>query len=438
MHITIIQGMNMKKITIILFGFYLLGITAAQSCTMFRLTMNGKTFIGNNEDFSCPYTRFWVEPGDENSYGVIFFGFDNGFPQGGMNEKGLVVDGFSTPELPVQNTQGKKPFNGILMEEVLKCCSTVEEVENLIIQYDLSHLSSAQLMFADIKGHSIIVEGDEIIHSTDTFQICTNFYQSQITDESNIICQRYKTARRLLSGNPEPTIKFCTAILDSVHSERPYNKTQYSNIYDPAQGVVYLYLFHNFDEVVKIDLQQELSEGKHVTELADLFQNNELYLTYRTHYTEAEKLSNQLLMERDPEKIQQIVGTLSNNEQAKIFYGSIARKADLLLNQNKYERAMELFRLGALLFPNSWHSWLKLGGVSYASGDYTMAVNYFKKAISINPDSPDTWHGWRKLGDACLQSGDKEAAIASYEKAARINPENMDLQNRLKEIKKSE
>lgn len=430
--------MNMKKITTILFGFYLLGTTAAWSCTMFRLTMNGKTLIGNNEDFSCPYTRFWAEPADKNSYGVIFFGFDNGFPQGGMNEKGLVVDGFSTPAMPVKKSEGKKQFNGVLMEKVLKCCSTVEEVENFILQYDLSHLTSAQLMFTDINGHSIIVEGDEIIHSTDTFQICTNFYQSQITDESDISCRRYKTARRLLSGNPEPTIEFCTGILDSVHSEKTYSSTQYSNIYDPVQGVIYLFLFHNFDEVVKIDLKQELAKGKHVTELADLFQNNERYLVYKTNYTEAEKLSNTLLMERDPEKIEQIVDILSNNEQTKVFYGSIARKADFLLTQNKYERAMGLFKLGAALYPESWHSWLKLGDVSYASGDYPRAIHYFKKAISINPDSPDTWHGWRKLGDACLQSGDREAAIASYEKAARINPENMDLQNRLKEIKYSE
>ena len=227
----------MKKRIILLFLFLMICTAHGYPCTMFRLTINGKTLIGNNEDFRLPGTRMWTIPADSGQYGVLCFGFyGNPFPQGGMNEKGLVYDGFSMPELPVQNIQGKKRVTGVtLIEGIMKSCATVEEVETYILEYDLSMLSSSQLMFADAHGHSIIVEGDDILRSTSAYQIATNFYQSRIHDKSEITCRRYKAADRLLSGNPEPTVAFCTAVLDSVHAEGHWGGTQYSNVYDPER-----------------------------------------------------------------------------------------------------------------------------------------------------------------------------------------------------------
>lgn len=350
------RNSKMKKITIFLIVFCLLRVSGGYSCTMFRLTVSGKTLIGNNEDFSLPYTRLWVEPASNDLYGVLFFGFNNNYPQGGMNEKGLVFDGFSTSEFPIKNTKGKKQFNGNIIEAAMRSCATVEEVKAFVLQYDLSRFVRAQLMFADAQGHSIILEGDEIIHSTAPYQITTNFYQSRITDKNEITCRRYKTAERLLSGNPEPTIEFCSTVLDSVHADGYWGGTQYSNVYDPAHGVVYLYLFHNFNECVKIDLQEELAKGSHITVLADLFKEKERYLTYKSNYLEANELVNLLLSERDTSEISNLAVRIRDNEQTKIFSGRLTRKADLLLSNKKYYRALGLFKLVRDLYPDSWHS----------------------------------------------------------------------------------
>ena len=50
--------------------------------------------------------------------------------------------------------------------------------------------------------------------------------------------------------------------------------TQYSNVYDLKKGLVFLYHFHNFEEVVCIDLKKELEKGAHEIDLPSLFSKN--------------------------------------------------------------------------------------------------------------------------------------------------------------------
>ncbi len=389
----------MNKRLILLFLSFIIYTAHVYSCTMFRLTINGKTLIGNNEDFRLPGTCMWTLPADSGQYGVLCFGFfRNSFPQGGMNEKGLVFDGFSVSELPVRNTQGKKSIQSVaLIEGIMKSCATVEEVEAYILEYDLSMLSRSQLMFADANGHSIIVEGDDILRSTSTYQIATNFYQSRINDKSEITCRRYKAADRLLSGSPELTVAFCTEVLDSVHAEGHWGGTQYSNVYDPANGLITLYLFHNFNELVEIDIKEELAKGEHVTTLEDLFIQKERYSAYKTNYYQAEEGVTRLMGERDMDEFGKIADQLSRNEQTKMFYSQLARRAEFLLSKEKYPRAIGLFSLLKDLYP-------------------------------------DSWQGWMKLGDACAQSGDRSEAIACYKKAVELNPQKDELKAKLKEI----
>ncbi|MCW4036585.1 MAG: hypothetical protein NWE75_05265, partial [Candidatus Bathyarchaeota archaeon] len=47
--------------------------------------------------------------------------------------------------------------------------------------------------------------------------------------------------------------------------------TVYSNIFDTRNRVVYLYYFHQFDEVVTIDLDEELEDGFHCEVIGKLF-----------------------------------------------------------------------------------------------------------------------------------------------------------------------
>jgi len=48
----------------------------------------------------------------------------------------------------------------------------------------------------------------------------------------------------------------------------------YSNVYDLNEGIVYLYYFYNYENVVEINLEEELALGEHVYFLADLFESS--------------------------------------------------------------------------------------------------------------------------------------------------------------------
>ena len=64
--------------------------------------------VGNNEDYWIPNTRIWFEQGKNGECGAAYVGYDNFFPQGGMNQAGLVFDGFSEDYKAIRDTVGKK------------------------------------------------------------------------------------------------------------------------------------------------------------------------------------------------------------------------------------------------------------------------------------------------------------------------------------------
>ncbi len=259
----------MKSLRILLLIFIVFSYPVF-SCTGVYIARGDTILAGNNEDWTDPDTRIWFEPGKKGKYGAVYFGFDNFYPQGGMNEAGLFFDGFATSRFPVNKSADKPRFYGNLTSLALRECSTVEEVIEQFYQWDLTDMERAMLMFGDAFGNSVIIEGDEYILKTGEYQVTTNFYQS-VTDSANISCRRYKKAMEML-GQPFPaTVEFLRDVMDSVHQEF----TQYTNVYDLKNKVVYLWHFHDYKNVVKIDLKEELAKGKHSYNLPDLFPRNE-------------------------------------------------------------------------------------------------------------------------------------------------------------------
>lgn len=182
--------MSMKKIFLMMFIIQMVVSLPLFACTGFFSSKDNLMLVGNNEDWHNPFTQFWVIPGHKNEYGVIYFGFENKFPQGGMNEQGLFFDGYATLPLEVVNSKNKKKFNGNLFDKVMKECATVEEALKLISDYNLEFMRKFQIFLADKTGNSAIIEGDEIIRKKGDYQIVTNFYQSK-TKIADYSCWRY-------------------------------------------------------------------------------------------------------------------------------------------------------------------------------------------------------------------------------------------------------
>ncbi len=269
--------------------FYLQQATA---CSMVCFVdESGQTWIGNNEDYSDPNTWMWTEPKGNNKYGSVFFGFGNFFPQGGINEAGLVFDGFAMPPLEQKLPKGRKKMDSTkLMKKVMGSCSTVTEVKELILKYRLNFLESAQLMFADKSGATLIVEGDEVIEkAAGDRQICTNFYQSLIKSPEQISCPRFLKAYDMFDGKSqiENGKGFCRDLVEAMHQEsEQWGGTQYSNIYDAKNGVICLYLFHNYEEEVRLNVSEVLATQKKPIRISSLFQDTPGYDRYRARHSQ--------------------------------------------------------------------------------------------------------------------------------------------------------
>lgn len=248
-------GLSLLTFLIISFGLHFV----AQACTVFYAT-DGRIFLaGNNEDWSDPDTFMWFVPAQNGHLGIVYFGFGDLSPQGGMNEAGLFYDGLATPNNPIEASGHLPHYHRFLIHKVMEECSSVDDAKHVYQSYNLvsQNMQRYQLMVGDRHGQSAIIEGDEILDIDSYYQVCTNFYQSD-PSIGNYPCWRYQRADEFLDANESNIdIALFRRILDEVHQEGTY-QTRYSNVYDLGNKVVYLFHDRNFDEFVKIDLLAEM------------------------------------------------------------------------------------------------------------------------------------------------------------------------------------
>jgi len=292
--------------------------TTTHSCTIFAASFGDTVLFGNNEDYTNPETYYWINPPDEENYGGLFFGFDNLFPQGGVNEKGLCYDGNALPPTPMNSHPELPTPPGQFIFLVMQKCSTVEEVINLIQSYYWGDGSlNCQIHFADATGDAVVIsasaDGEFAFtrkEKRDGYLVSTNF---NLANPSNRIgappCRRYDTAVAMLEeirDEDDLTIAYFKSILDAVHTESSSVNTQYSNIFDLRNGIIYVYYFHQFDEVVELNLAEELARGAHSAPIRDLFSQetvDKASAKYQSHTTDAE------------EEIDRLLASLSDDEE---------------------------------------------------------------------------------------------------------------------------
>ena len=251
---------------------YISTIPYVLSCTVFHASNENVAFGGNNEDWSDPDTHIYFIPPSDNEYGRVIVGFTgNYWIQGGMNEKGLFWDGLATSYLEVKNSTGKPYFNGHIFDYILSVCETCDEAIDILNQYNMKILERAQILMGDKYGDSFIIEGDIIHRKSDYYQLSTNFYLSQYPNPPSP-CLRYNTALEMFQSNSidDLSVDFCASVLDAVHQEGAY-PTQYSNVYDLKNGLVYLYYNHNYGKVKIFNLSEEFELGYHSNSIPELF-----------------------------------------------------------------------------------------------------------------------------------------------------------------------
>ncbi len=257
-------------------------IVTVDACTIFTISRGDVVLFGNNEDYYNRSDVIYFIPSAEGRYGAVYLGQrygDRYNPQGGMNERGLAFDANALPKTKLNEHPELPQPQTWLAVTMLEECATVEEAIEMAESYDWGSSMAYQLHLADATGDAVVIgpgPDGEIAFTRigeEGYLVSTNFNLANAGDGAES-CWRYDTASRMLeemldTGGPSP--EGCNSVLEAVAQKGATVNTVYSNIFNTRNQVVYLYYFHQFDEVVTIDLAEELEEGFHCEVIGRLF-----------------------------------------------------------------------------------------------------------------------------------------------------------------------
>ena len=279
---TILKSLKIFLTTIFLLSF----AENAISCSMYKVTMFGKTFVGNNEDSWDPNALIWFEKGKTTEYGSMFVGSDKLYAQGGMNERGLIFDGFSISAPSVHLKPNYLQYYNNLTKDVLKKCQNIDEAFEMLRKYDLRSINPAMFLFIDKSGKYLIVEPDTMIKGNDAKYILSNFCPSKTPDLNSVKIPFYQKGRKMLDAKADTSLTYLKSLSDTLHQNwKGLGGTMYTTIYDANEGIIFLYLFYDYKHQIKLNLKDELAKGDHIIEMASLFPLNPGYEKLKSYKT---------------------------------------------------------------------------------------------------------------------------------------------------------
>jgi hypothetical protein len=198
-----------------------------------------------------------------------------------MNEAGLSFDWYAGYSTNWTADPSKTYFNGDMCKEILKKCTTVEEVIEYYNTYNEPAFLHARPMYIDRNGHSIILKW---IDGKVQAEFRNGNYQ--------LMGAKADAIKPMLEGQTNFTLPYMANMLDLAHQEGDY-PTQYSNIYDTYNSKIYLFSLFDYSQCILIDLKTELGKGQSIYNIKELFTSHELgenvivdNLTTVTYYDE--------------------------------------------------------------------------------------------------------------------------------------------------------
>ncbi len=287
---------NFLKIFILTFLTVLFAETAFP-CSMYKVTVNGKTMVGNNEDSWGRDPKIWFQQGTNGKFGCVCVGYARKqHPDGAMNEYGLAFDAFTMYRKGNlgEKDPNKKDFAYSHLLTIMQQCKTVDEVYTFLDKLNLHILdgspifNGAMFLFVDKTGRYLVVEANKMTFGNNDKFALANFSIADTKDLSTIKTERYCKGVAFLNNKPSVTnLSFCTALSDtmSVNRAKVNDGTLYTNIYDLEAGLIHLYFYHDFSKRITYNLKEELEKGDHSYNFADLFpdnQNFQKFLDYKT------------------------------------------------------------------------------------------------------------------------------------------------------------
>lgn len=212
-----------------------------------------------------------VSAATRNTYGAVYFSYEDAWVQGGMNEQGLALDWATTqPEQVTLDHTKSGPrgnlgrlYAGNLNERILKTCATVADVLALYGQNNEIAFFNAHVLVADRSGASVILEWHEgkftVLPKSGLYQAMTNF---NLTDAQTqgYACSRYDSILSTLRNKQAAQLEDAKVALRRASDYL----TQYSYILDLKKGTILLYDKRNFTKERTYVLQEELRKPAHI------------------------------------------------------------------------------------------------------------------------------------------------------------------------------
>ena len=368
-------------------------VRPSYSCTIVMVSGPDMALAGSNEDSYFPLTMVWFTPASESTYARINLGYKmmvNSI-QGGMNEKGLFVDGNALSPTEWQSDPEKQMVRASILDILLARCATVEEVKEFFHNFNVPALDRARIPVMDRSGASMVVEwykGEVVfLESEDSYQVATNFVESAYLDKEKP-CWRYKAAKKVLGQSKAHGLARVRKALDASHQDSEQSRTVYSFICDLEKGEVHVYNYHDFERSVTFNLKEETEKGFHEHYLGQLFMDR--------------SPAFEMFLQEAPVRMVE-TGIGQNIGAGMMFYTKL---------KSEYPKAygmdipMEtLSRVGQNLLEKD------------RPGD---AVFFLKQNTKDFPDSSRTHY---ELGMACLAAGMDEQASQALHRAQEIDPD---------------
>jgi penicillin V acylase-like amidase (Ntn superfamily) len=279
----------------------ILGLTvaSASACSVVTASSQNSAFFGYNEDDSegdanihdlyvvfAPANTSYCHKGVSESYGHMFVMWrtpTNFGPRVGMNTEGLAISGNGLPAYSM-NPHPEKLYGRVgeyfsSYNKILEECATVSEAITLAREFDFSPVMDYQIHIADASGDAVVIspgtDGEVIFtrKGTSRYLISTNINRGDL-ENSAYTCPRYEKAQTELehiASEAEVSLEDMRSILDTIHFEGFETNTVYSQVFDLKHRISYLYYWHQYGEVVSLNLTQELTKGAQQIPLLELF-----------------------------------------------------------------------------------------------------------------------------------------------------------------------
>jgi tetratricopeptide (TPR) repeat protein len=345
-------------------------------CLILKIAHGNCVLAGNNEDIDNPLSKIWFEPPEKGKYGITYFGYSVNYPQGGMNDQGLFFDAVAGFTTDWKVSPKRLNYEGNLNRKIMEECATVEEAIAVYNNYNKSSFKYARYLLADRTGASAIagwIDGEMKF-------ICDNggFQAMGVNEDTAIsVLKAIKEDKRTVS------VDDVKDVLEACHVEGRY-PTQYSNICDLKNNVVYMFLFHDYSSVVKFDATEEYKKGKHNYPLLPFFPDNAKAKEAMEEYRQTLLNSFEKVIE-NPEEIHSQFGW------AELSFLGVE-----LIDFKEYNKAVVVLKLTAERYPE-WRSYNNLAFSYKMAGETELAIENYRKVLELDPENQNALKSIQEL-----------------------------------------